>query len=45
MDQVLITDVAAVTALGDDLEQLWQGLMAGKTGIKPVQHFPVENTA
>jgi len=43
MNQVLITDVAAVTALGDDLEQLWQGLMAGKTGIKPVRHFPVEN--
>ncbi|MEA3436218.1 MAG: beta-ketoacyl synthase N-terminal-like domain-containing protein, partial [Thermodesulfobacteriota bacterium] len=43
MDQVLITDVATVTALGDDLEQLWQGLMAGKTGIKPVLHFPVEN--
>jgi len=43
MDQVLITDVAAVTALGDDLEQLWQMLMAGKTGIKPVRHFPVEN--
>jgi len=43
MHQVLITDVTAVTALGDDLEQLWQGLMAGKTGIKPVRHFPVEN--
>jgi len=43
MHQVLITDVTTVTALGDDLEQLWQGLMAGKTGIKPVRHFPVEN--
>ena len=43
MNQVLITDVAAVTALGDDLEQLWHGLMAGRTGIKPVRHFPVEN--
>ncbi len=43
MNQVLITDVAAVTSLGDDLEQLWQGLMAGKTGIKSVRHFPVEN--
>lgn len=43
MHQVLITDVTAVTALGDDLEQLWQALLAGKTGIKPVRHFPVEN--
>lgn len=43
MNQVLITDVAAVTALGNDIEQLWEGLMAGKTGIKPVRHFPVQN--
>jgi len=43
MDQVFITDVATVTAMGDNLEKLWQGLMAGKTGIKPVRHFPVEN--
>jgi 3-oxoacyl-[acyl-carrier-protein] synthase II len=43
MSQVLITNVAAVTALGDDIEQLWEGLMAGETGIKPVDHFPVKN--
>ena len=43
MDQVLITDVTTVTALGNNLEQLWQGLMAEQTGIKPVRHFPVEN--
>ena len=43
MGQVLITNVATVTALGNNLEQLWQGLMAGQTGIKPVRHFPVEN--
>ena len=43
MDPVFITDVATVTAMGDNLEKFWQGLMAGKTGIKPVHHFPVEN--
>lgn len=43
MDQVFITDAAAVTALGDSLEKLWQRLLAGETGIKPVRHFPVEN--
>ena len=43
MDPVFITDVATVTAMGDNLEKLWQGLMAGKTGIKPIRHFPVEN--
>jgi len=43
MGQVLIIDVATITSLGNNLEQLWQGLMAGQTGIKPVRHFPVEN--
>ncbi|NNL42068.1 MAG: beta-ketoacyl-[acyl-carrier-protein] synthase family protein [Desulfobacterales bacterium] len=43
MDQVFITDAAAVTAMGDSLEKLWQRLLAGETGIKPVRHFPVEN--
>jgi 3-oxoacyl-[acyl-carrier-protein] synthase II len=43
MGQGLITDVTTVTSLGNNLEQLWQGLMAEQTGIKPVRHFPVEN--
>lgn len=43
MEQVLITGAMAITSLGNDLEQLWQGLMSGKTGIKPVRHFPIEN--
>ncbi|MDY6790997.1 MAG: beta-ketoacyl-[acyl-carrier-protein] synthase family protein [Thermodesulfobacteriota bacterium] len=43
MKQVLITDAVTITSLGNDLEQLWQGLMSGKTGIKTVRHFPVEN--
>ena len=43
MNQVLITNVATITSLGNNPEQLWQGLMAGQTGIKPVRHFPVEN--
>jgi len=43
MSRVFVTNVTAVTSLGDNLEQLWQGLMAKKTGIKTVRHFPVEN--
>ena len=43
VEQVWITDVAAVTALGDSLSDLWDGLFAGRTGIKPVEYFPVEN--
>ena len=40
--RVVITDAAAVTALGNNLESLWQGLMAGKTAIRPITRFPVD---
>ena len=40
--RVVITDMAAVTALGSNLEALWQGLVAGRTGIGPVTRFPVD---
>jgi len=43
MREVWITDAAAVTPLGDNLKQLWQGLLAGQTGIGPVLRFPVDN--
>lgn len=40
---VIITDCCAVTALGSNLEELWEGLILGKTAIQPVQRFPVSN--
>ncbi len=40
--RVVITDMAAVTALGADLETLWQALVAGSSGIGPVTRFPVD---
>jgi 3-oxoacyl-[acyl-carrier-protein] synthase II len=40
--RVVITDAAAVTALGNSLESLWQGLMAGQTAIRPITRFPVD---
>ena len=43
MREVWITDAAAVTALGDNLTQVWQGLLVGRTGIGPVLRFPVDN--
>jgi len=42
MREVWITDAAAVTPLGENLAQLWQGLLAGQTGIGPVLRFPVD---
>ncbi len=43
MRRVVISRVATVTALGDGLDPLWQGLMAGKSGIAPLQRFSCEN--
>jgi 3-oxoacyl-[acyl-carrier-protein] synthase II len=40
--RVVVTDAAAVTALGNNLESLWQGLMAGETAIRPITRFPVD---
>ena len=40
--RVVVTDAAVVTALGKDLDALWQGLMAGETAIRPITRFPVD---
>ena len=40
--RAVVTDVAAVTALGNNLESLWQGLMAGESAIRPITRFPVD---
>jgi len=40
--RVVITDAAVVTALGKNLDALWQGLMAGETAIRPITRFPVD---
>ena len=42
MREVWITDTAAVTPLGENLDQLWQGILGGQTGIGPVLRFPVD---
>jgi 3-oxoacyl-[acyl-carrier-protein] synthase II len=40
---VYITDAVAVTALGDDLNESWQKILAGASAITPVDRFPVGN--
>lgn len=42
MIPVWITDAAAVTSLGNDLQSLWKSLLEGKTGIKQVRRFSAE---
>jgi 3-oxoacyl-[acyl-carrier-protein] synthase II len=39
----VITNVSTVTAMSDSLDGLWRGLLAGKTAIRPVNRFPVNN--
>ncbi len=41
--QVYITHVETVASLGYTLDELWQGLLAGHTAIKPVRRFPITN--
>ena len=40
--RVVVTDAAVVTALGNNLASLWQGLMSGETAIRPITRFPVD---
>jgi len=39
--QAVVTDIAVVTALGDGLDTLWQGLSNHETAIGPISRFPV----
>ena len=42
MTSVRVVDAAAVTAMGDTCDALWDGLLAGRTAIRPVRRFAVE---
>lgn len=42
MRPVCVVDTAVVTAFGDGLSPLWDGLMAGRSAIAPLQRFAVE---
>lgn len=37
--RVVITGVGMLTPLGADVEQSWQGIVAGKSGIRNIEHF------
>lgn len=39
LNRVVITGMGAITPLGLSVEETWQGLLAGKSGIGPVSRF------
>src|SRR5437588_1259485 len=43
LPKVLVTGLGSVSALGENTAQLWDGLLAGRTGIKPVANFRQEH--
>lgn len=43
MSAVVISQVATLTSLGEGLEPLWQGLLAGRSGIGEVDRFSCDN--
>ncbi len=43
MKRVVVTGLGAVSPLGIGVPALWEGLIAGRSGVRRVQHFDTEN--
>ena len=43
MKRVVVTGLGAVSPLGIGVPALWEGLVAGRSGVRHVQHFATEN--
>lgn len=43
VSRVVVSKIATVTTLGDGLDPLWRGLLAGESGIAPLTRFSCEN--
>lgn len=39
-ERVVITGLGSVTSLGPDVPTLWEALLAGRSGVRPITHFP-----
>ncbi len=43
MKRVVVTGLGAISPLGIGVPALWEGLIAGRSGVRRVQHFDTEN--
>jgi 3-oxoacyl-(acyl-carrier-protein) synthase len=41
-ENVVITGVGLVTSLGHSLDEIWEALLEGRTGIRPIEGFPAD---
>jgi 3-oxoacyl-[acyl-carrier-protein] synthase II len=41
--RVVITGIGALTPVGDSAPEFWNGLISGKSGVRPVEHFDTSN--
>ena len=39
MEEVVVTGMGCVSALGNTPEKLWENLLAGKSGVSTIEHF------
>ena len=43
LKRVVVTGLGAVTPLGNNVEETWKNLLAGKSGAAPITHFDTTN--
>lgn len=43
MERVVVTGLGAVSPLGIGVPALWEGLLAGRSGVRCIQHFDTDN--
>jgi len=41
--RVVVTGIGAITPIGNNIEELWNGLINGKNGAGPITKFDPEN--
>ncbi|MBR1555419.1 MAG: beta-ketoacyl-[Oscillospiraceae bacterium] len=43
MNKIVVTGLGAVTAIGNNMAEYWENLIAGKSGMKTIDRIPLEN--